>query len=697
MHSKIHGLYLAVLIVLVLVTVQIRPAYSDDLIRAQAPLTRTKTISYMVLNFTFFLNGSISITNNFGDKLIIGRATAVTTGTITVSLWSNSSHVAYNVVAVFRAQTLADVWIYFDFLKISNAVKITISGTLAVSGSLTLPLTFPKDRFLDAGVVWSGSRDPYQPSLLKTAIGFSWRDSLGGSFNNATSLISWTAGQSFVIDPSVVAASTDSFANIWGGVQPKLWTGASRIWSFYSGNVSAANATLYACVRYNTSLVYGAGNPTWSSPFYFRAVNRAEDFAVYFNSSHFSFVYANTSIPATGAGNSSINYLYWKLYAYFSNGTIKDKTGSWVQVYKSAANATIYYPNTVISSDKTIYAGYVRKIAIYRNPFWRRNAWKNGSWSEDSNFQIGPTIALLDGVQPGHLLNGNLCFLYQNSSSSLWYCFYNGTSKALSGHTRIDNTNTYKSNTNLAAHNMVTNNDDVYITWCGRKSGTPVNYSVFFDFKNSARGFNATDERVKSLDNLYRYPVMTLDTTANKAYVFWLSAGADYTWIHYHSRDLSVNFYDPLEGYANNWPGSDTAWFDIVDPPAGATSRLNAIKHRYDSKFMIQYMNKSSSPYQICFNYFNATLKAWTLISTWTATLTARTWTLAATWTATLLTRSWTLISTWAFSILTRSWLLIVTWTFYFNRAGFPFWTLLAVILFIIGLGGLFVLKELNK
>lgn len=687
---------LILVMVLALITIAIEPARGDPLVQVQAPVFRSKKIGNSYLNFTFQLNGSIRIVNSFGDVLNIGRARSVTTGTITVSLWSNSTAVAYHVLAVFRSVTVADVWIYFDFARATNAVKITIAGTLAVAGSFSFPLAFPKGQFTQDKTIWSGA------DYTRSAVGFSWADAPAGSWNPTTGLISWTVGQAFIIDPSVIINSNDLFANIWGGIQPKLWTGQGRIWAFYSANVSAANTTLYAAVRYNTSLCYGSGNPTWSTPYYFRVVNRADDFAVYFNSTHFSFAYTNISLPLTGPGSTVFGIVYWKLFQYFSNGTIKDKSTTWKTVVTYAANYTADFPNTVISSDGTIYVTVTKRwpITVYRNLFVYRNAWKNGSWSEDSNFQIGASIANYAACQPGHLTNGNLALSYNNSTSALWYLFYNGTSKARSGYKRLDMALWGYVDAGLypAARSMVTFNDEIYVTFAGRKSGVPVNWSVCFNFQTASRAFNATPERVQLIGTVVPFPVLTHDPVAspNKVYVFWRNTTASYTsYVSYKPRDTNINWLTVQDSSLWNWNWASTLWFDMVDPPA--TSRLSAIRSRYDNKFMLQYMNKSSSPYQVCFNYFNATLKSWTLISTWTLSLQTRLWTAVSTWTFSLISRSWKLVSTWTFYIITRSWVLISTWTFYFIQGGATIWFLLLVFIVLISLGALFVVKEVRK
>jgi len=390
---------------------------------------------------------------------------------------------------------------------------------------------------------------------------------------------SLAANTPYNLDPSYIGDSTNAFS-IGYPYSRKYWFCNTRMYIFYTNGSHLG-------FRSNTSLT------AWSS---FTAIRRCENgqhFGVAMNNSHVAYAYSNGS-----AGSKPI---YWRMGSVSSGGSI-----TWLGPSEYfVTNMTYGY--AIGAWPVPIFAGptgwpyiiFTTAPSIARINL-TRSAYSNGSWSNSFNRVVTPgSYSCTYGGGSNIGASTENIRMYWLNGSQFWSCFYNRSADSFQTYFRVDSWQAYPTSTYGFYWSCVS--DDTYevVAWLGRRSGTPINYSLCFDFQKSGRPFNATDERILVTNGLPICPLLILNSSFVTCFN-WDVPTASHCFLR--TRDLSINFMSLGDPYANYWPGSSTDLF--TDTPT-SNNRHCAISTQQGNKIFYIYQNETSSPYHL--KWFNLT------------------------------------------------------------------------------------------
>jgi len=538
---------------------------SEPLVLSSSDIVRSKTfpefmafgepIGLVNLTHKFFLNGSVLVWNNFGDKLVI-KVPQLPSGTLLVALYYNSSHVAHNcVIKVFR-NVVANVWFYYDFVVKDNGVKITIVGTLAVAGQIKIPFYVLNHSRYDAIAkrLWSCKLNEFNE--IVNGIGFDWSDaSVTWSFNEATKTLNFNVGKNFNIDPSLVVTTT-SVETIKYPLHRKTFFAQTRHWAFY---LDSSNQLTYKS---------STDGSTWNSATAVSQIKIEEGrkFTVHTDGTYVYLAVTN------GTSTSYRGNLMYKRGQLSSDGTI-----TWdATVNLASGTANDLRPDIVVDSDGYPWIIYQR----YDNGAIRikKSSTQSGSSSSDWNDNLLVSKTNYAMMKLLRRTNGKLYALYYQTMESLKGKAYDGTSwgseESVTRHTLYN----YLS-WDCA---MDVTNDEVHVCYLEATS---------YDIHHVKRTTSwQTPDTVQSATTLSSYPALSISEST--LYCFW--AGSPSSNHIYHKKYVS-----------GTWDTNPTDW--ITETALTSNDKLTCYYQAYSSKIGLLYMNKMSSPYQIRYEYLSIT------------------------------------------------------------------------------------------
>jgi hypothetical protein len=293
-------------------------------------------------------------------------------------------------------------------------------------------------------------------------------------------------------------------------------------------------------------------------------------------------------------GSGSITWLGPSEYLVF-NYTTPYAIGGWPVPILSGSNGWPYIAYTYVST--------TARVAL------TRSLYSNGTWSTEWSREI--SSATWSGRYIGGSAKGTTADLrlYWYNTTEFWTLLYNRTVDTFQQRKRIDSSQAYMvSSTYAMMWSCASDNNYDVVAWLGRRTGIPINYSLCFDFKSPLRDFNITDERAQVLNATLSCPFLSLDSTSQKAYLFyWHKPTAGH--FYYRARDLTVNFMPRGDSYAGYWTGSAT---DLLTDTPQSYARSQAIDQRKGDLIHVTYLNETSSPYHLKYANLSLFISAYT-------------------------------------------------------------------------------------
>jgi hypothetical protein len=248
-------------------------------VEAQSTINKTKQIvtllfedqpaSYTNLYHSFDPLGVVTVTNDQKDiiKLYL----------LDINAKTNVELVRVSTDIIGYKQTWNDkdgsyiVWTYFDFVKSNNSVKITYTGNLPQSGTITQKIELPStkttakgniplfQRYNDKSKTISNTEIDTEGITL-SGIGFSWGDAPNATYSSKNNIIElgWSVNTTFIIDPSTVGLSTSNRAIGFSNQRHNFYA-ANLHWVFYSNGTDAVYRTSINGINWSGETVFRAG------------------------------------------------------------------------------------------------------------------------------------------------------------------------------------------------------------------------------------------------------------------------------------------------------------------------------------------------------------------------------------------------------------------------------------------------------
>lgn len=351
-----------------------------------------------------------------------------------------------------------------------------------------------------------------------------------------------SAGQSRVIDPSVVSTSSSSQPVAWA-YERKLWYANGRYWAFYYTGT-------YIAWRSSTDGV------TWGDATNLVTCDSASQFT--------SYVSGTTVFYSDISGWTNVG---------FRKGTLNaDGTITWADTRKTAVNATAYAVN--ISADSTDHA-FISYNDSSNNEWVTRNDNTNGTWATTAGFpnQLGSTTGDIPTVVP--LGGADMMSVYNHSSDGkLYYEKY--TSGSWSAEATADATAVASRSLSVTSDS----NGEVYLTYL-----TITGSNIYFNEYTGGAWAGAT--LVSDQDRSDIQPVISWIKNDDVA-IFFDHPTADH--IYYRVRK-------------NNTWGDVIDWIDVSgDGIPYSSHAVSAIFSAHSDITSILYMSKTSNPYNVNFS-----------------------------------------------------------------------------------------------
>jgi len=293
------------------------------------------------VTYTFYPSGSMRFENPMGDIFVVPVPT-LPAGTRTTSLYFNSTYVVQN----FKVGTILDLWVYYDFSKWNDRVKISFVGVADKECDVEWMFENPKGRVIRA--------EGYRYHIGD--LGYDWTDLVDiTEFEISDNKLKIKLDTSFNLDPTTIGSASVETATA-NAFQRKAFYANGRFWVFYADGTN---------IVFRTSVTGQTGN--WSSATTVRSGVNGYRFSVDFNGSHVAY--------ADGYGLG----LSYRLGTTNSDGSI-----TWATTEQTVTSGFAYHPS--ITFDANDYSWIV-----YRTPYTgqvnvTKNSVKNGSWITESGF-----------------------------------------------------------------------------------------------------------------------------------------------------------------------------------------------------------------------------------------------------------------------------------------------------------------------
>ncbi|MEM5794553.1 MAG: right-handed parallel beta-helix repeat-containing protein, partial [Candidatus Aenigmatarchaeota archaeon] len=361
----------------------------------------------------------------------------------------------------------------------------------------------------------------------------------------------------YAYDPTTVGTSTTNTATARPH-QRKSFYGLGRFWVFYFNG---------SAIVYKTS----TDGITWSSENYVTTPNDLNGYAfsLYFNGTHVDYV--------ANSGGSTLRYRRGRIE---SDGTI-----TWVaseqSISISGSSADVgYTPTIAVDSSGYAYIAYTANetsTSLQRKPKVIKNQFNNGSWSTASGYPL----TLND---TGHsnwrvniipLTNNRMLAVYAYSGEPIRVRRFNGSSWEAEVRGTLNVADGY-------TVSAAPDGDDAHIVFLQHTE-----YDIeYVKYTYSSNSLGGGVELEGSQQSTTSYPVISIDNNLGHLYVFW--------------ANNSQIFYRKYNGTA--WEPKVT-W--ITETALTGNNLITSFLQRYGNYIGLVYMNGTTSPYQVRFEFLN--------------------------------------------------------------------------------------------
>jgi hypothetical protein len=452
------------------------------------PIFRTKSIPTLVLAgkttydnllFTFYDNGTLNVRDTYKNSLSLGFPLLTS-----LTLNENKTHVWYSVTGAGWS-----IGVYFDFVKYTDRVKITIKGTS--------PLTLTQISFKISSL--GGTKYTNMKSAgsflvnegVKYGIFFDWSDALTSVNSFDGTNLKLNVGKTFSIDPSLVGNSTGTSAT------REPWQRKTFV-----GN----NGYHYVFFVNGTDGVYcysADGLSGWSAEISFQTWTAS--------GWHLSTFY--------DVATDKVHYarFYGNRLCYYRRGSLAaDGPITWdsaeVLAVDLGASHNGNFPTIAVDSGGYPYIAYREYSGTIYTPYIIKSSTNDGTWTTASGYPLQLSTAGDTNWHPQILALTNsrmYVILVRTETSGAWGLLYNGTAWLTGTNETI--TIALWSSYQLTS---TSNGDDVYVCYSNATNGY---------LKGKYRTYNTGWGLAENIYNvcIKQSTVPSWDVTNNRIYVFF--------------------------------------------------------------------------------------------------------------------------------------------------------------------------------
>jgi hypothetical protein len=362
------------------------------------------------------------------------------------------------------------------------------------------------------------------------------------------------------VDPSVVGTSTSSAATSFP-FQRKSFYANGRFWVFYSDGTNMV---------YRTS----TDGSTWSAATTVRAAASGTDFSIWFDGTYLHYAYA----AATS--------IYYRRGTPNSDGTI---TWSADEQRVSTTYNGVYYPMISVDSNGYVWVGYNESPNPYTTyPYVIKSGNNDGTWGTTPSgfpYQLSTTSSSYWRVSVIPLTSGKMLVIYAYDGATVKARRWDGSAWG----TEVTTTSAIYAG---KYHSAVAQGDDVHLVFL-KSTGYDILYTKYSYSSNSF----GTETTLVAGATSTSAPVMSIDPSTNDLYVFaaTTTTGTPSGWTANHI------YYIKYTASTGTW-GSWTDWIAETETLT-VSDRLTCFYQSYGNYIGLEYMTKTTSPYNVKFAY----------------------------------------------------------------------------------------------
>ena len=369
-----------------------------------------KPISEAFQKLTFNLNGSIDVTDSYGNDFKLNIPTFGYTYQAELYEDTQIDAVAYRFPFKVGNKNY-EIWLYFYFNVLKNKVKFSIKGNLPKTSKFNIPFSSSKTAFFKGSSIFFGKLNESTGVDFEHALGLDWSDiNSVCQFNTGSKILSINLGTTINLDPYLVISPVSGSSAVDRPYQRKTFYAAGRHWVFF-------NDTYF--INYLSS----TDGSTWtgSNDVSTKSISSGQMFSVFFDGT-----YVHVAFCVANAGSA----IYYRRGTPNSDGTI-----TW-----SAAVQTVlpYYSDDAnldgVSAGSNIWlfgsslmiSPAIRLLDETATPgseFWYTTVAATGSTPLNSIYVIKPyatTSSAVGATEPSSITNNGWIFGRPSGIKPLW-------------------------------------------------------------------------------------------------------------------------------------------------------------------------------------------------------------------------------------------------------------------------------------
>jgi hypothetical protein len=453
------------------------------------------------------------------------------------------------------------VWVILptkNYLKINEtqAVDYTIySSTVKIKET-----TAKEDKKCEIGnsanpLMWTGSwLLTFWDDVDGASVLYAGSDKVFGS-KGITVVFPVNDGQ---IDPSVVGTTSGDATSF--PFQRKCFYAVGRFWVFYSDGTNMV---------YRTS----TDGSTWSSATAIRACVSGGYFSIWFDGTYLHYAYVATSS------------IYYRRGTPNADGTITWSANEQLVTteYNGASS-----PMVSVDSYGYVWIGYLDYDGTYYYyPYVIKSQYNNGTFGTRTIWQLSTTSAgWMVSIIP--LTSGKMLAVYAYGGATVKAKRWDGSGWG----TEVTTTSAIYGG---SYHSAVAQGDDVHLVFL-KSTGYDILYTKYSYSSNSF----GTETTLVAGATVLSAPVISIDTNTNDLYVFAATktTGTPAGWTANHI------YYKKYTASTGQW-GSWTDWIDESSEQLTYPDRLTCFYQNYGGKIGLVYLTKTSSPFNVKFDFLS--------------------------------------------------------------------------------------------
>lgn len=620
---------------------------NEELIPTEEPVFREKHYGTvwilgephnLTVEFQFFPEGALYVLWNDVTFTLIPMLAA----TAPITLYQNRSHVAFR-----RTGLNYDVWLYFDFERDPDRVKITIRGT--VTQATELRLRFLSNRFgyynATARIYHAGTR----VSDRICGIGFSWFDTAHDFlFDAETATLRFPVSTTFEIDPSIVVTDASDLNQLYPN-QRKSFFANGRFWEFYANDG----------IRYKTS-ENGVSWSSESSALTTLSTDIGELFSVWYNGSgYFSYVAVRYN-PRT-----SREYITYRSGTPNSDGSITWRAAEQTVYTASSSSDEIRLPSVCLDWNGYPLIGYSRGSGATFNAYVTKSTKNDGTWTTVSGYPVtlsssSSTNHLGVTVLPLHISSARCVAIYVKQGGYIQARRYSGSGSTWG----TERSTTQKCRFPYSYSAIAFDSNVVRVVWINNSLMVPPTYNVYYTtFSYTSDGFGAFTANLGTCDG-GTSPILIRDTYYSHLYV-----------LKAQSSDNTIS-YQRHNGSA--WEGWVT-WLTESDVLVSGTQIIAHSRSDYrEVNIGVTWVASPPSPYDYKFQILTfrewidteswsgqfLPFLAWNVVELWSGVfLPPLVWNVVELWSGIAVAPIWSLVESWSGVFAVRFWRLVELWS----------------------------------